>query len=57
MSSPSSVLTWADAVGLLAQQTGVVMLVGATDVGKSTLALTLGFIATIVTRRRRRNAA
>jgi polynucleotide 5'-hydroxyl-kinase GRC3/NOL9 len=32
-------LPWSDAVALLARQSGVVMLVGATDVGKSTLTL------------------
>jgi polynucleotide 5'-hydroxyl-kinase GRC3/NOL9 len=39
MSAPSEILSWPEAVALLASQPGVVMLIGATDVGKSTLAL------------------
>ncbi|HTE17267.1 MAG TPA: Clp1/GlmU family protein [Armatimonadota bacterium] len=39
MPDPPAALSWAEAVELLALQPGVVMLVGATDVGKSTLAL------------------
>lgn len=37
--TPNAPLNWTEAVERLSQQTGVVMLVGATDVGKTTLAL------------------
>jgi len=39
MSLSDDLLSWPDAVSLMAAQTGVVMLVGATDVGKTTLTL------------------
>jgi polynucleotide 5'-hydroxyl-kinase GRC3/NOL9 len=46
MSSPPAPLSWSDAVTLLGSQSGVVMLVGATDVGKTTLTLEAANAAT-----------